>query len=129
MSTLIEDGSRPVYAARRLNGSEPAMEFLESLDEQRDRPRVLRVLGKLARGQRLSREDFLKLDGDIFELKDYQNRILCFSTHRGWHLTHGFTKKTKARTPSREIQKANEIRREALSRLNSQQSAGVRKKE
>jgi len=113
MATLIEDGPRPVFAATRSNGTEPAFEFLDSLD-QGERLRMVRVIQKLALGHRLSREDFRKLLGEIFELKDYQTRILCFSTPSGWFLTHGFIKKASDPTPRREIERAEGIRHEAL---------------
>lgn len=114
MPTIIAHGARAsVFAARASGGRELAIEFLDDLDPKL-RARMVRLCEKLAEGHRLSREDFRKLQGDIFELKDHRRRMLCFSAPDGWYLTHGFEKKTSARTPRKEIERAERVRREHL---------------
>ena len=114
MSRRLADGKHPVFAASDRSGREPALEFLAGLQDG-ERTRMVRVFEKLAAGQRLSREDFRKIRGKIWELKDHQRRMLCFSSAEGWFVTHGFTKKTNASTSESEISRAERIMQEHLS--------------
>lgn len=114
MPTSLAEGRFPIWAAVSSGGRELGVEFLESLPEK-ERKRMLRVFEKLAAGHRLSKEDFRKIRDEIWEAKDYQRRMLLFSTASGWCVTHGFFKKTSAATPEREILRAERIRTEHLS--------------
>lgn len=108
MGRLLADGPRPVFAATSTSGNEPAVEFLDDLGVS-DRLRMVRLFEKLAAGDRLSKEDFRQIRGKIYEFKDYQSRMLCFSNPDGWHVANGFIKKTNRQTPEREIEKAELI--------------------
>ena len=129
MGRLLADGPRPVFAATAPNGAEPAVEFLDSLS-QGERLRLLRLFEKLAAGNRLRREDFRQIRGKIYEFKDYQRRMLCFSNPDGWHIANGFIKRTSAMTPEREIEKAERVLRdyEASRKEQKRQSKKRRKK-
>lgn len=110
MGRKLADGLRSVFAATTQNGSEPAFEFLADLPEDQ-RQRMDRQIEYLADGKRLSRERFRPLRGGIWELKDYQRRILLFRNQEGYHLTHGFIKKTNRPTRKSEIKKAEAVLR------------------
>lgn len=110
MGRKLADGSRPVFAASAPSGSEPAAEFLDELPEDQ-RNRMIRQLEKLAAGHQLSKERFRQVRGKIWEVKDYQRRMLCFANREGYHLTHGFIKKTSKPTRESEIEKAETILR------------------
>jgi phage-related protein len=80
----------------------------------KERMRMLRVLERKARGERLFKEDFRKLEGDLYEFKDGDRRMIAFATREGWVLTHGFIKRS-AKTPRREVERAQAIRKGAQS--------------
>ena len=119
MATLLAGGRQPVHAAQKLDGTEPALGFINDLDDK-DKRRVLRLFEKKAAGHALSPEDFRKLRDGLFEFKDFQIRMPCFSTPKGWFVTHGFIKKKEGRTPESEIARADLIRSEFLKRPENQ---------
>jgi len=91
-----------------------AEDYIKGLNET-DRKRLIALLEHTAEhGPPTNREKFQKLDGDIFEFKSYQDRILCFFQPRKvLVLTHGFRKK-KDRAPKEEIERAERLRKEYL---------------
>lgn len=98
----------------RENGTEPAREFLLSLDKKM-RARVFRTIALLERNGSELREPYSRPLGDgIFELRCQSGtdraRILYFFFHGGNAiLTNGFVKKTQ-KTPRNEYERARRYR-------------------
>lgn len=98
---------------------EEAMEFVRSLPEKA-RKKITYNINRV-RGGEIDREIFKKLDGtELWEFRTLFNgvhyRLLAFWDIRHKALiiaTHGFTKKTQ-KTPSKEIAKAEAVRKEYL---------------
>lgn len=102
------------YACRS-NGSYPAEEFINSLtpDEKLKFAQILQQL--LDTGKVWNVERFKKLEGPIWEMKAYHNRLLCFKSGNCWVLTNGFRKDTQ-KTKRSYIELAVAIMTEHLSR-------------
>ena len=105
-----EKGSVCVFVTRR--GDAPAADFIDALDEHRQK-KVIRLLKEFAdRGEILNKERFRREDESIFAFKSGQVRILCFFLpHAGQRtivLTHGFKKKQQKLSRS-ELAKAQRI--------------------
>ena len=102
------------------NGSEPAKDFILSLDIKM-RAKMLRTIKLLQDNGYELREPYSKhLDEGIFELRakvgsDISRVLYFFTVGRKVVLTNGFIKKTQ-KTPSNEIEKAKEYRKEYLNR-------------
>lgn len=102
------------------DGTEPAKEFLLSLD-QKMRAKLLMVADMLASNGSELREPYSKPLGDgIFELRakigsDISRVLYFFFIGRRVILTNGFIKKTQ-KTPAAEINRAKNYRTEFLSR-------------
>lgn len=113
-----------VEYAVQANGASPAQEFVETeldLDNQR---KLAVLLEKLANQGRISNEEqFKKVEGSLFELKQHQVRVFCFQEGRRWILTHGFIKK-RPKLPKTEIQRGERIRQEHLTRESLQSKSG-----
>jgi mRNA-degrading endonuclease RelE of RelBE toxin-antitoxin system len=96
------------------DGTSPAEEFLDRLDEQ-DQAKMLRLFKQLGdQGRISSPEKFKKIEGTdgLFEFKSHQVRMPCyFLPGRLLVITHGFLKKGD-KLPPAEIRKAERIRRE-----------------
>jgi len=84
-------------------------DFIDGLQED-DQKKVIALLKRAADyGMPNNVEKFRKLDGDIWEFKSFQVRILCALEGREVViLTHGFIKK-KDKTPAGEIRRAKEL--------------------
>ena len=102
------------------DGSEPAMEFILTLDDKMQ-ARVLRTIKLLSENGTMFREPYSKhlVDG-IFEIRSKVgtniSRVLYFFVvGRKIVLTNGFTKKTQ-KTPKSEIELAKKYRNEFLNR-------------
>ena len=115
--TIIKKGK--AFEIRAItNGNRcPVREFIDNL-EKKDQQKVIALLIRLADHGMLGNEQkFRKLEGkgvDLWELKSFQVRILCFfDKDRLVILTHGFIKKSRA-TPTAEIDKAIRLRKEYL---------------
>jgi phage-related protein len=106
-----------VAYARRKNGNRPAKSYIENL-EQSDQAKLFRSFKQIAdTGNIWNTERFRKLRGKIWEFKIHPKvRVLCFPSGKTWLLTHGFPKET-GDTPSRQIERAEEIMREHISLL------------
>ena len=104
----------------RPDGTEPAKEFILSLDKKM-RIKILRMIQMLEYGGYELREPYSKSLGDgIFELRAKVGsditRVLYFFVINGKAvLTNGFVKKTR-KTPVSEIKMAKKYREEFLSR-------------
>ncbi len=102
------------------NGSEPAKDFILSLDIKM-RAKMLRTIKLLQDNGYELREPYSKhLDEGIFELRakvgsDISRVLYFFIVGRKVVLTNGFIKKTQ-KTPPNEIEKAKEYRKEYLNR-------------
>lgn len=106
------------------DGSEPAKEFILSLDTKM-RAKVLRTVELLANNGTQLREPYSKpLSDGIFELRtkvgtDISRVLYFFVVGRRVILTNGFIKKTQ-KTPPEEIKRAKSYRAEYLSRKENQ---------
>ena len=106
------------------DGTEPAKEFILSLDKKMQ-TKMLRTVEMLRRNGTDLREPNSKPLGDgIFELRakvgsDISRVLYFFIVGRRIILTNGFIKKT-AKTPPREIELAKRYRAEYLSRKENQ---------
>lgn len=102
------------------DGSEPAKEFLNSLDKKM-LAKMTRTIAVLQTNGSSLREPYSKsLEGGIFELRakvgsDISRVLYFFFIDQQIILTNGFIKKTN-RTPIREIEKANKYRADYLTR-------------
>jgi len=114
---LVKGPCAIVAYARRENGSRPAKDFIESL-EKLDHAKLTKSFQRMANVGRIhNTERFRKLRGKIYEFKVYPKvRILCFQLGKAWLLTHGFSKET-GDTPSRQIERAEDIMNEHNSLL------------
>lgn len=109
----------------KTDGSEPAKEFLLSLDKKM-RAKMMRTIELLATNGTDLREPYSKPLGDgIFELRakigsDTSRVLYFFIIGRKVILTNGFIKKTQ-KTPAKEIDRAKQYRSEYLTREENQQ--------
>ncbi len=111
--------ARTVEYAVCSDGSMPAKEFVEGLDES-DQRKLVTLFRRLAdTGKIFNREQFKLVDGNIFEFKRFQVRVGCFQVGSRWLLTHGFIKK-QDRWPEAELERANRIRNEHVERERKQ---------
>lgn len=107
------------------DGTEPAKEFILSLDKKM-RAKMLRTVELLSHNGPELREPCSKPLGDgIFELRakvgsDISRVLYFFVVGRRVILTNGFIKKTQ-KTPSSEIERAKRYRAEFLSREENKQ--------
>jgi len=115
-TTVLHVGEKlKVEAVLNPDGKCPAQEFLdEQLESDRQKIKALFFMVALKGNQFRNGEKFKKLDGEIFEFKSYQIRLLCFF-HRGGRLiiTHGLIKQTDNMRRG-EIEKAERIRQQFL---------------
>jgi phage-related protein len=106
------------------DGTEPAREFLESLDKKM-RAKMVWTIAVLESGGAELKEPYSKhLRGGIFELRakvgsNISRVLYFFFIGRQAVLTHGFIKKGD-NTPPSEIEKAERYRSEYLSRKENQ---------
>ncbi|MDR1701412.1 MAG: type II toxin-antitoxin system RelE/ParE family toxin [Sporomusaceae bacterium] len=109
----------------KVNGTEPAKEFLESLDTKMF-AKIIRVIDILRTAGTMVREPYSKhLDDGIFEIRaqsgtDISRVLYFFVVGCRIVLTHGFSKKTP-KTPAKEIALAKKYRDEYLSKKEDQQ--------
>ena len=101
------------------DGSSPAQEFLDSLDDadKRKLEHLFRMMG--TQGRISNEQKFKLLERPLWEFKSYQIRIPCFQDVNEWVLTHGITKKD-SRAKKKNIKKARRIMNEDLERLAEQ---------
>ena len=107
----------------KLDGTEPAKDFLESLDAKMF-AKMIRAIDVIKASGTSVREPYSKhLDDGIFEVRakvgsDISRVLYFFFTGKRFILTHGFVKKTQ-RTPQPEIERAKRYRTEYLNRKKS----------
>ncbi len=109
---LLEGSWCRVECAIRKNGKSESKAFLDDLPIP-DRAKILKVVKRYANfGVIHNKEQFRKVEGDIWEFKG--SRIRVFMYHRGEGsiaLTHGFMKKTR-KTPRTQVERAFRIKNE-----------------
>lgn len=109
-----------VFFYNKADGTEPAKEFLLSLDKKM-RAKMFKTIELLMNNGSDLREPYSKPIGDgIFELRakvgsDISRILYFFVVGDNAILTNGFIKKT-TKTPSGEIERAKRYRNEYLSR-------------
>lgn len=88
-------------------------EYIEGLEAQ-DASRLLPLLLRIEdHGPPKNTEKFKPLEDGIFEIKSYQDRLLCFydrNKRNSLILTHGVKKKTQ-KLPKNEIERAIDLRK------------------
>jgi len=112
---ILLTGARiTVELAIRTNGTSESKTYIEGLATS-EKAKIISIIKRFADfGTIHNKKKFKKVEGKIFEFKDYQTRVLMF--HCGKNhiaLTHGFTKK-KDKIPRKEIDKANQIMAEYI---------------
>lgn len=114
-----------VFFYDKSDGSEPAKEFLDSLDDKM-RAKMARTILMLTKNGTELREPYSKpLGNGIFELRakigsDISRVLYFFFIGHRVILTNEFIKKTQ-KTPTAEIEKAKKYRAEFLSRKENKQ--------
>lgn len=104
----------------KADGTEPAKDFILSLDTKM-RAKMLRMVSMLqANGNKLRPPESKELDDGIMELRakvgtDISRVLYFFVVGKKAVLTHGFIKKSQ-KTPPGEIERAKRYRAEYLSR-------------
>jgi phage-related protein len=104
------------------DGTEPAKEFLDSLDAKMF-AKMIRAIELIRASGTAVREPYSKhLDDGIFEVRarigsDISRVLFFFYTGKRFVLTHGFIRKTQ-KTPPAEIVRAKKYRKEYLNRKN-----------
>lgn len=112
---VVQGTARTIEFAVCSNGSMPAKEFIEGLDES-DQRKLDTLFRRLAEtGRIFNREQFKLVEGEIYEFKRHQVRVGCFQIGSRWILTHGFIKK-RNEWPKSELVRASQIRKEHLER-------------
>ena len=117
---VVHEGKHgKILCAVRENQNSPAMDFLKDIHKKKQEFRKIHSLfdRMVEKGEIRNPSRFKKLEGDIWEFKSGQARILCFQEEGHWILTHGFIKKSQ-KCPRSEIKKAKEIMGEDVRRVN-----------
>lgn len=115
LTIVVRGNMRTIEYALCANGSIPAKEFIEGLDESGQR-RLDTLFRRMAdMGRIFNRELFKQVEGKIYEFKRFQTRVGCFQIGTRWVLTHGFTKKGD-RWKKSEIERAERIMEDHLAR-------------
>lgn len=113
---IVYRGSlRTVVYAVGANGSMPAKDFIENLDES-DRRKIAVLFHRMGEAGKVpNRQQFKHVRGQIFEFKKHQVRVFCFRKDDRWLLTNGYKKKSD-RLDQKEIARAERIMTEHLDR-------------
>ena len=112
---VVRGSLRTIEYAVCANGSMPAKDFIESLDESGQR-KMATLFDRMAKhGNAPNPKQFKPVRGKIFEFKKHQIRVFCFRKGDRWLLTNGYKKKTD-KLDQGEIDRAERIMREHLER-------------
>jgi Phage derived protein Gp49-like (DUF891) len=119
---VVRGPSRKVAYAVDASGNMPARDFL-SMTKGKRAPTAQEKAGlyhlfqvMASHGEIRNKQQFKKVQGEIYGFKKYQARIAAFQVGDVWYLTHGFKKKQDKWSPS-EISRAERIRQEHLKKL------------
>ncbi len=105
-----------VEYACRADGTRPAQDFLDNL-EDKEKAALVALFKRMADHGRITNETkFKHEEGEIYAFKRFQTRLPCFRIGSSWFMTHGFIKK-KDRWPPTEINRAKDIMHEHKARL------------
>lgn len=101
-----------VECAISAKGASESNDFLLGLDKKL-KAKITAIITRFADlGKIVNSEHFKKVEGDFWEFKHYQTRIIMYYCEQGHiALTNGFIKKTK-KTPKSEIERAKRIKTE-----------------
>lgn len=114
-SIVVRGNQRTIEYAICANGSMPAREFVNGLDEDEQR-RLDNLFRRMAEtGRIFNKTQFKQVKDRIYEFKRYQTRVGCFQIGTRWVLTHGFFKKDD-RWRKSELERAKRIMKEHLAR-------------
>jgi hypothetical protein len=96
------------------NGESPGEEFYDGLDEK-DQAKMLKLFVRMGDvGRIANRENFKKIENDLWEFKNHQIRMPCFfRPGKILVVTHGFIKKGDA-IPRPQIERAYRIQQEDI---------------
>ena len=108
---VVRGNQRTIEYAVCANGSMPAKEFVEGLDESEQRRLDVLFRRMADTGKVFNTEQFKQVKDKIYEFKRYQTRVGCFQIGMRWILTHGFVKKGD-RWRASEIERAERIMEE-----------------
>lgn len=110
---LLYQGQRfTVEYAIRGNGISESRAFIEQLDNAQ-KAKILKIIKRFAdKGIIRNKKQFKKVEGDIWEFKEFQIRVFMYHcAHGRIALTHGFFKK-RNNIPRSQIERANQIKKE-----------------
>lgn len=112
---VVRGSLRTIEYAVCANGTMPAKDFIEGLNES-DQWKMVTLFARMAEhGKVPNREQFKSVRGKIREFKKHQIRVFCFRKEDRWLLTNGYKKK-KDKLDQGEINRAEWIMREHLER-------------
>ena len=112
---VVRGNQRTIEYAICADGSMPAKEFIESLDES-DQRKMAALFDRMAQhGNAPNPTQFKPVRGKIFEFKKHQIRVFCFRKGDRWLLTNGYKKK-KDKLDQGEVERAERIMHEHLER-------------
>jgi hypothetical protein len=96
------------------NGESPGERFYDELDEK-DQAKMLKLFTRMGEvGKIANRENFKKIENDLWEFKNHQIRMPCFfRPGKIVVVTHGFIKKGDA-IPRPQIARAYRIQQEDI---------------
>lgn len=124
---VVRGSLRTIEYAVCANGSMPAKDFIEGLEEKEQRKLAVLFQRMADTGRISNREQFKLVRGKLYEFKRYQTRVGCFRIQDRWVLTHGFIKKTD-RWPRSQIERGERIMEEHLKRENATSSKKGRRR-
>jgi hypothetical protein len=123
---VVRGVQRTIEYAVCSNGSMPAKDFVEGKLDQSDQAKLLSLFKRMAdHGSVPNREQFKRVEDDIFEFKKHQFRVFCFRKDNRWLLTNGYRKKKDKLDPS-EIERAKRVKMEHLRREAGRQERRTR---
>jgi phage-related protein len=101
-----------VECAIKANGASESYDFIRNLDNLQ-KAKITALIKRFADHGRISnKEQFKKVEGDLWEFKNYQTRVIMYYSGKGQiTLTNGFIKKTD-KIPKSEIDRAYRIKEE-----------------
>ena len=112
---VVRGNQRTIEYAICADGSMPAKEFVEGLDESEQRKLDTLFRRMAETGKIFNKTRFKQVKDRIYEFKRYQTRVGCFQIGTRWVLTHGFIKKGD-RWKKSDIERAERIMEEHLAR-------------
>ena len=122
-AVVVRGTMRTIEYAICANGSMPAREFIEGLDDSDQRKLAVLLRRMAEHGSVPNREQFKHVQGKLFEFKKHQIRVFCFRHGDSWILTNGYKKKEDRLRPAK-IRQAERIMGEHLARAQRGRKGG-----